>query len=601
MDHSSGQPKFEIRPIIEQKPFENPAVQSFFEKWCEINDSIVPQIVNRETWEQRGVKDVLERRPDGKQTLYLPEDLQLWEMVGVMEVVDHDTFAAKPERQNEKKDELVALGKLFQNSGAYIAGRLNSIEQGKEIARALAEEFYEYGLSLENGKRPEQSPAPDDILSRNLTSQEINAVDRFLAGENLFKSRQARAETLGAVDPIKRGEFYESERQKTLAQFFRVAQKAFELKRRTKNDEIRDAAGDLKPWQSDTPIHSAFLAKIERAITKKIETPKQELMSAIFRRGLEKLVSEMRETEDMREKRTGKKIPGWKIALSEFLTKLNFNPLIEQKRLTKFLKIPRLKDELNKIRDTGNSDQISVKEREIADKIQKAVSSFPRQSVANNPAEMVANQYINCVGASILGGALMKEAGLRYLVGSVPEHSILFLATEDGRVEWRDMLNATFNEELTDEMIVGKTQDRSPLTVADIAAFSRDPKPEGLMFDIEGSKYREKLRWVKEGQRQFVTVFEPGHGQQIQVLSNTGNALYDLGRNEEAIEAYRQAVALNPKYTYPYNGLGYALRSLGRDKEAIEVYQKFIGLSDKQKDDYLIKRAEKIIAELHKK
>ena len=73
MDHSSGQPKFEIRPIIEQKPFENPAVQSFFEKWCEINDSIVPQIVNRETWEQRGVKDVLERRPDGKQTLYLPE------------------------------------------------------------------------------------------------------------------------------------------------------------------------------------------------------------------------------------------------------------------------------------------------------------------------------------------------------------------------------------------------------------------------------------------------------------------------------------------------------------------------------------------------
>ena len=69
----------------------------------------------------KGRKGVLEKRPDGKQTLYLPEDLQLWEMVGVMEVVDHDTFAVKPERQNEKKDELVALGKLFQNSGAYIA------------------------------------------------------------------------------------------------------------------------------------------------------------------------------------------------------------------------------------------------------------------------------------------------------------------------------------------------------------------------------------------------------------------------------------------------------------------------------------------------
>ena len=56
MDHFGEQPKFEVQPVIEQRPFESSAVQSFFQQWCEINDSIAPQIVNRETWEQRGVK-----------------------------------------------------------------------------------------------------------------------------------------------------------------------------------------------------------------------------------------------------------------------------------------------------------------------------------------------------------------------------------------------------------------------------------------------------------------------------------------------------------------------------------------------------------------
>lgn len=47
----------------------------------------------------------------------------------------------------------------------------------------------------------------------------------------------------------------------------------------------------------------------------------------------------------------------------------------------------------------------------------------------------------------------MKEVGLNYLVGTVPEHSILFLVTSDGNVEWRDMQNSDLNEDLTDGMI----------------------------------------------------------------------------------------------------------------------------------------------------
>ena len=90
--------KFEIQSVVEQRPFEQPAVRAFFTKWCDINDSIVPQIIDRKEWGERGMRGVLEKREDGKQNLYLPEDLALWEMVGVMEVIDLDTFSAKPER-----------------------------------------------------------------------------------------------------------------------------------------------------------------------------------------------------------------------------------------------------------------------------------------------------------------------------------------------------------------------------------------------------------------------------------------------------------------------------------------------------------------------
>ena len=160
----------------------------------------------------------------------------------------------------------------------------------------------------------------------------------------------------------------------------------------------------------------------------------------------------------------------------------------------------------------------------------------------------------------------MKEVGLNYLVGNVPKHSILFLVTSDGKIEWRDMLDALSNEILQNEMIKGQKPDGQPLAVADIVAFSKKPTPEGLMFDIESPEYRNKFPWVQEGQRQVVTVFGPEYGQQIQVLNSTGYALSDHGRYDEAIVAYQQAVAVDPKNGYSYYELGRALSDLG-DKE----------------------------------
>jgi tetratricopeptide (TPR) repeat protein len=367
-----------------------------------------------------------------------------------------------------------------------------------------------------------------------------------------------------------------------------VAKKALVLETKKTDGELKKKHLKLKPWQSDTPIHSAFLERIKRELIKQIETPKQELEMAIFRRGLEKLIKEMRETKDMYEKRTAQeKIPNWRVVLNKFLKKIGLDLLFEQKRIVDLLQIPKLKEELAAVRESGDLVQISAKEREIADRIQEVISNFPRKDPGNNPSEMVVDQYINCVGASILGGALMKEVGLNYLVGDVPRHSILFLVTSDGRVEWRDMLYPPSSKEyLTNKIIKGQREDGKPLTVKDIVAFSKKPKPTGLRFDINSPMYREKLKWVKENQRQYVTVFGPEYGQYVQLLNNTGIALLSLGRHEEALEAYRQAIKLDPKYISPYNNLGNVLRFLGRDEEAIKAYQKAISIDPKYVTPY---------------
>ncbi len=579
------QPRFNIRPTIEQKPFENPAVQSFFAKWCEVNDSIEPKMVSRDDWEKRGTKGILEKKRGGKQTLYIPKDLQLWEMVGVMEVVDHDTFATKSERKDEAKKKLLELGKTFQNAGVYIAQRLDAIDQGKEIARALAQEFYGYGQSLTGGQKPGEPESIENIASHPLTGLEIATVDHFLAGDSLFRSRWARAgktlqQNSGRVTeagPDKKQDFYEIERRKSLAQFFRVSAKAFELKKKSEAGALQKHTTHSEFWRSDAPFHSAFLARVQKATVQKIETPKREFTTALFRRGLEKLVSEMRVKDH-----------GWKDSVNSLFRRFGIDLHMEQTKLTNALNITQLKAELEAVREVDDTAKIAAKERQIADSIQQAVSGFSYRRGANNPSEMVANQYINCVGASMLGGALMREAGLNYLVGnltehSTTEHSVLLLVTSDGNIEWRDMLHASLKKDLTDVMIIGKRKDGLPLRIVDIVAFSKHPASEGLMFDF---KNREQPLGVKEEQRKYVTVFESEYGQQIQVLNNTGKVLQKSGRYEEAIEVYRQAIAIAPKFVGLYNNLGNALQKSGRYEEAIEVYRQAIAIDPRYAYSY---------------
>ncbi|MEW5987274.1 MAG: tetratricopeptide repeat protein [Chloroflexota bacterium] len=59
---------------------------------------------------------------------------------------------------------------------------------------------------------------------------------------------------------------------------------------------------------------------------------------------------------------------------------------------------------------------------------------------------------------------------------------------------------------------------------------------------------------------------------------NLGRVYRTLGRNTEAIAAYRQAIVLDPEDTDSFNGLGNVYGDLGRYEEAITAYQKAIAL-----------------------
>ena len=63
---------------------------------------------------------------------------------------------------------------------------------------------------------------------------------------------------------------------------------------------------------------------------------------------------------------------------------------------------------------------------------------------------------------------------------------------------------------------------------------------------------------------------------------NLGIALDDLGRPDEAVTRYEQALAIQPDYAEAHNNLGNALDELGRQEDAITHYEQALAI----KPDY---------------
>lgn len=595
-------PSFEVKKTINQTPFKEEAVRSFFYKWCEINDSIVPQIASRQYWKQHVEEQgLLRKNPDGTSTLFIPQDIHLWEMVDVIETIDRDTFANKPELRNKKKQELLGLGKMFRNSGIYIAQRVNSIKEGKPIAQELAQEFFSYGNALITGYMEQgNSKIPIERIALSpISPEETQQIDKWLAGESLYKSRMEHVEKeITTRPPEEADQIIENGRRDTLEQFFRVSEKALLKERKDPQSFHTDKE---KPWSTAKPIHSAFLEKIGKKIKKNIEGPYIELDKSILKRGLEKLISEVKE-------------PGWRLTINAFFTHIAIfgGDQNTQQKLIEAIKLEDMKRDLYEARKSGSAKEISKKEIEIAQKIQEAVARFPYQDFANNPSEIIKNKKLNCLGATMLAGALLNEVGINYLQVTIPDHAIILLITTDGKTFWQDIQMPYRNGELHDKDIQGKTKDGQDISINDIVAFSKKPTLEGLLFKLEPNVRRKKMPWSRE-ERQYVYVLPPEAGQQIGLLTNTswllwnsgftkesiealkleieiapnspeahhdlGDRLVQAGRYKEAIDHIKKAIELNPQNDKSYNNLGRALVKLERYEEAIKVYHKSIAIN----------------------
>jgi len=611
MEITDSQPEvkgFEVKRIVEQTPLRDEASKSFFDKWCEINDSIIPQIASRQYWE-RHVKDqgILRRNPNGTSTLFIPEDIHLWEMLGVTEAIDRDTFAKKPEVWKEKKQKIQDLGKMFRNSGIYLAQRINSIQQGSYIAEGLAQEFFAYGNALSTGYMgPEQKEIPiEKIALKPISPEDTEKVDRWLSGDSLYRSRMARVEKeIDNRPSTEVDQIIENTRQATLNQFFRTAEKAFTLNAKTNANPLID---NSKPWSTSSPIHSVFLRNLESKLKKTIEIPKSELLSPIFRRGVEKLLNEIGS-------------PNKTLAIKNFIAEIKIFPNPSRQKLVDSLRVEDMKEDLKKAQQTKDLKQISEKEIEITRKIQQAVSNYLFKDFANNPSEMINEKRMNCLGRTFLAGALLKEIGINYLQGDIPDHAIIILVTSDRRIFWEDMQNTRLSGELHTRDIQGKSQVGKDFDISDIADLSKNQNFEGITLELISRESIRRMPWVKKGEKKYVSFLPPESGQIAMLLGNTtgllikeehfpealeilkwaeeltpnaqglyitlANVFYKLGRYEEAIDQYKKAIAQNPNNISLYNQLGNAFRRLDRYQEAIQTYEQAVRINPKDEDAY---------------
>ena len=233
------------------------------------------------------------------------------------------------------------------------------------------------------------------------------------------------------------------------------------------------------------------------------------------------------------------------------------------------LDIPKLKAELAVLREKGDIAELGKREEEIAKYFQRAISEYPYNSNVCHVAEILSKKEMNCVGASVLGGALLDEVGVNYLAGHIGNHTLLIMATSDGRILWQDMQDGLEsskleNEELTAEIVEGQKDGGENITPQDIVAYANNPKNIKMSFFVKKEQWKDLP----------IVVSPPELGLEARVLINTGFMLGNTGKNAEAIEILKLAMQKTPDDAEVYQGLARAYKNMGHYKEAVDVFTK---------------------------
>ena len=71
--------------------------------------------------------------------------------------------------------------------------------------------------------------------------------------------------------------------------------------------------------------------------------------------------------------------------------------------------------------------------------------------------------------------------------------------------------------------------------------------------------------------------------------NNKGNALYSLGKVDDAIKCYDKAIEIHPEYAEAWNNKGTALKKKGLEDEALRCYNRAIEIDSEYKDAWMNK------------
>ncbi|MBP8978887.1 tetratricopeptide repeat protein [Candidatus Dojkabacteria bacterium] len=522
-----------IDNAVEKQPYLDTPTQGALEKWCKANDSIMPVFVDREEWAKRKEEGTIleiqsNKRGVDKHNLYLANDLNIIEMIDIVSAVDKDTFKDNPELATQGIEKIQKLAETFKKAGVYIDQNIDYVNEGKKIAEELSKKFFNYGLSLE-GRIMEIIGKDESTIPTVLSESEKRELDKWLIGEEIYYNVMSR------LGPNPSQEDIDRER----GRYFRGYFKALSAKGFKSNDFER-SDGLAAKIQGET--RNGILRELNKA---------DGVYEAIFRRGEKELM------EGMKVPLTSKNI--WEKLGN--IAKTIFQ--VDRQKLYDYLEIPRLKEELAEVRSRGNLWEISETEYKIAGKIRREVNRYQYRGDAMKPSKIVKNNYVNCLGSTLLGTSFLDEVGIKYLCVTPPKHSMTFLVTSDRRLYWQDFTPS--GDSYNGWKVIEGFFEGNPNILKLAENFSS--------FDIVYRTTRERYN-----------ISSSMDGKISTLLGNLGVILSQKGRDKEAVVMFKKALELNPKESFYYNALGMSLGQTERYREAKEMLDKAIELDP---TDYL--------------